>query len=109
MRLPHVIRRGFTIIELFVVIGIFLFIVALLIPILGWIGARHRGTSCASNLRQIGLAMQLYADENHGQYPRTRFDEADEPTPVFFTQPEAANPFEPSGPAPNDVTAALWL
>ncbi len=63
---------------------------------------------CASNLRQIGQAMLWYSNDNRGQWPRTIYDPAN-PTPTQFTGVEAPDPFGPGGPAPNDVTAALFL
>ena len=64
---------------------------------------------CGSNLRMIGQAMRQYAidDARSGRYPRTRYDPAD-PTPHFFTNQMATNPFADDGPLPNDVTAAMW-
>lgn len=64
---------------------------------------------CASNLRQIGQAIQLYANENHGEYPRTRFDPATVSSPKWGTGASTTQPFAPDGPQPNDVTAALFL
>jgi hypothetical protein len=65
-------------------------------------------TKCGSNLRQIGQAMMLYANENHGEYPRTRWDSS-KPQPTHYTNWATADPFSISGPVPNDVTAALFL
>ena len=68
-RLP----RAFTLIELLVVIGIIGALLAILLPMAERV--RHRGyiDKCASNLRTIGQALAIYADENHGVYPRTRY------------------------------------
>src|SRR5580765_1513400 len=62
---------GFTIIEVLVVIGIMAVLMAILLPVMERV--RHRGyiQACASNLRSIGQAMAVYANENHGHYPRT--------------------------------------
>jgi len=62
---------------------------------------------CANNLRQIGAALSLYGNENHGVYPRTVYQPGAAPTQG--THPDAADPFHPGGPLPNDVTAALFL
>jgi hypothetical protein len=66
---------------------------------------------CASNLRQIGQAILMYANENKQQYPRTIYKPADPPT--WGSGPEApsqADPFAKDTPlAHNDVTAALFL
>lgn len=64
---------------------------------------------CASNLRQIGQAILLYANDNRGAYPRTFASSGTEVVPVFCTGASAADPFKSDGPEPNDVTAAYFL
>ena len=58
---------GFTIVELLVVIGIITTLCALLLPALASSKEGGRRTRCASNLRQLGLAAQMYWDENEDQ------------------------------------------
>jgi prepilin-type processing-associated H-X9-DG protein len=62
---------------------------------------------CMSNLKQIGLAMLLYANENRGQYPRATYTPGDTVIPTWGTGTTSSDPF--AGPKPNDVTAALFL
>ena len=59
-------RRGFSLVELLVVIFIIALLIALLLPALAAARNLAESTVCLSNLRQCGLALQEYANENYG-------------------------------------------
>ena len=58
--------RGFTLVELIVVIAIIMLLSAMLFPVFETVMARAEGTSCLNNMRNLGLANRLYADDYDG-------------------------------------------
>src|SRR3954471_9558838 len=108
-------RRAFTLLELLVVIFLIVIVAAILLPTMGHTHHGEVRVKCAANLKQIGLAIQLYGNENKGAYPRTGYAAGQGLT--FSSDTTDGNaPRDPFGDkglpgkvADNDITAAIFL
>jgi prepilin-type N-terminal cleavage/methylation domain-containing protein/prepilin-type processing-associated H-X9-DG protein len=63
-------KRGFTLIELLVVIAIIAILAAILFPVFARAREKARQTSCLSNMKQIGVAVNMYVQDYDETYPQ---------------------------------------
>lgn len=67
-------QRGFTLIELLVVIAIIAILAAILFPVFAQAREKARQATCASNFKQIGLALMMYTQDYDETYPEAIFN-----------------------------------
>jgi type II secretory pathway pseudopilin PulG len=105
------IRRAFSALELFVVIGILVVLVSIFVPYILRNREINYRTRCSDNLRQLYAALGQYAHLNNGDYPRVTYDAVNNPNGyTCYTGADDVNPFAKNSTIkPNDVTASLWL
>src|SRR4051812_47558329 len=63
-------RRGFTLVELLVVIGIIAILMSMLMPALSRAKQKANRIACVNNIRQINMAATMYAGDHDSEYPR---------------------------------------
>ena len=110
------VRRGFTLVELLVVIGIIAILISILMPALSRARDKARSVQCASNMRQIFMFCAMFAQDHKGLLPRPGINEVvrqkDQPIPVGDPRVEALNRttnWAQHGPGLADFeVGALW-
>ena len=93
---PHPCARGFTLVELLVVIGIIAVLIGMLMPALNRVRDQARTAQCLSNLRQLGLAAQMYLSETRYIVPAAYHNDNKEIWPTIlvlggYVKPEFAD------------------
>ena len=102
--------KGFTLIELLVVIAIIAILAAILFPVFNSARNRAKAAACTSNLKQIGLAFQMYLDNFDDAFPSSSFG-----AHIFMLEPYVRQirmtrtDADPLSPAMKKPAVTVWL
>lgn len=103
-------RQGITLLEVLVVVTIIGVLAFLILPVTGKIQASVKSAKCVTQLRQIGVAMNSYANENNNQYPRAYASEVgDTETWMWKIARYLDIPQNAMGPAPKPRAVGILI
>ena len=77
-------NRGFTLVELLVVLAIITVLAGMVFPVFARAREKARSATCLSNIKQVGLAMAMYCQDHEGLFPWA-VDPADQHCPQIWT------------------------
>ena len=114
----HAVNRGFTVIELLVVMGIIAVLAGVAVPLYARVTQTARAAACVSNMRQLGAGLSLYLGDNNQRMPtllaarKYRTDPGpviDDTLHTYVTDPRVfACPADVNGVAAQSGTSYYW-
>jgi prepilin-type N-terminal cleavage/methylation domain-containing protein/prepilin-type processing-associated H-X9-DG protein len=107
MEVTRMKNKGFTLIELLVVIAIIAILAAILFPVFARARAKAQQTQCLSNVKQIGMAVKMYASDYDGSFPPGQGQAYFYP----YTSVQGGNVVDPltGGVYPGGIRAGVWF